>query len=681
MPIHFQAHGMPREERERLQMSLVEHLFERMRWVHLLTLIPMVMLTLVLADLVPRAWVTAWAISLLAVEAALAVLCELKHHHTLELKSQSWWLFYSALHVVASVLWMLAGVAFFQSIEPWPATVIIITILAVVMGGLSALSWDWRLYAAGNLVLLLPIAVWHVMQYDNVILFSLGVSSLVMLPIVTFISWRENRERADFIRAELDKNRLLSDLDIRSAELSQIRSKYSSLRDTDSLTGFSTLTKWKDNVAMAMRSVSQRHGRIAVLVVDLRRFTKINQRWGKGVGDQVLRLMAQRLEELFGHGRVSRQSADEFVVMLAIRDSESAREAATRIYKYLSVPLMVGEAEVNMEPAVGIAIYPEHGMDVEALVECANLANHHVKSNASGFSAFYQPVLAETTRRRIDLEIALAKAIQRNELYLVYQPQVSISDGRIIGAEALLRWNSATMGAVSPMEFIPVAEQTGQILAIGQWIIREVCRDLRRWQTMAGSDFHVAVNVSPLQLRSDSLGRDLLSVLGQEKLPPQALHVEITESAIMENPIDAMRVVAEIRKAGIRVALDDFGTGYSSLGYLKNIEIDYLKLDQSFIRTINVNAKDRAIAQSIISLAKALGLQVVGEGIETMDVWETLRDHGCDYGQGWFFGRPVLRAEMERIIVGRGRSNPDRIGDRGPASSIVGIFDRNPDRK
>lgn len=663
--------GRPGEEKERLQMSLVEHLFERVRWVHLLTIIPIVMLALVLADLLPAAWISAWAASLLGVEVALALLCELKRHQKLNLRSQTWWFTYGLLHLAASALWMLAGVAFFQPIEPWPATVIIITLLAIVMGGLSALSWNWRLYAAGNLVLLVPTGLWHVVQQENTILFALAVSSLVMFPIVTFISWRDYREHSAFIRMELDKDRLRSDLDVRSEELVQIQSKYSSLRDTDPLTGFSTLTKWKQNVTRAMRRATQQQGQIAVFVVDLRRFSKINQRWGKDVGDHVLRIMAQRLQDLFGQGVVSRQSADEFVVSLAVDGSQNAQDAAGRMYKQICAPLVLGDTEIRMEPAIGIALFPEHAMDVDAVLDCANLANQHVKTSSGPYSAFYMPQLAETTRRRIDLEIALGRAVERNELHLVYQPQVAISDGRLIGAEALLRWNSSTMGAVSPKEFIAVAEQTGQIVAIGQWVIQEACRDLKRWCELAGSEIHLAINVSPLQFRSDSFGSDLLETLRQNALPASALHVEITESAIMENPVDAMRIIAEIRKAGIHVALDDFGTGYSSLGYLKNIEIDYLKLDQSFIRTINVNDKDRAITRSIIALAKALELKVVAEGIETMDVWETLREQECDYGQGWFFGRPVLRAELERIIIARARNNPVAASLSTPTSTRV----------
>ncbi|MFE8072295.1 EAL domain-containing protein [Marinobacteraceae bacterium S3BR75-40.1] len=627
---------------------LADHLFDRMRWTHLLTPIPIIIFSLVLRNAVPFAWLTVWLVAMLIIEASLVLITELKLRRLVAMGPRGWLNLYFVFHLFASLGWALAGVAFFQPLGAWPQIVIAVILLGVVLGGLSALSWHWPTYASGNAIVLLPLGLWFILQGQDIILVSLGFSALVVLGISNFVSWREYRERMAFIRAETEKTELRNELDLHRAELSRMRSRYSSLRDTDPLTGVMGLEKWKEELH---KSIGQRHqDDLGVFLIDIRKFIRINQRWGKSVGDRVLQVVARRLTELFGQSSVCRLSADEFLVMQRVRNKSGARDIANRISRYLTLPLLIKDIEISVEPAIGVALCPEHGRDVDTLLENASLANHHMKTLQGATHTVYARSLAETTKRLIDLELSLKKAIEREELYLAYQPQVMIESGEIVGAEALLRWNSKKLGNVSPAEFIPVAEQSGLIIPIGRWVMEQVCRDLARWQADLGMALHIAINVSPVQLKNSQFCQQLIDSLDYHDIDPFRLHVEITESAIMENPVQTIRVLRDIRATGIKLALDDFGTGYSSLGYLRNLEIDYLKLDQSFIRGINTNSKDREITRSVITLAKALGLHVVAEGIETDDVRQALIDQGCESGQGWYFGRPMPLADFEALI-------------------------------
>lgn len=401
-----------------------------------------------------------------------------------------------------------------------------------------------------------------------------------------------------------------------------------------------------------MLTVSRRNRQQgAILFVDLDRFKNINDSLGHAAGDELLREVAKRLRaNLRTEDIVSRLSGDEFVIVLVnIARSDDAGLVAQKILSSLNQPIFLEGQEISISASIGISVYPWDGDNLDSLLKNADTAMYRAKDQGKGTYTFYAHEMNLSSRERLELETELRRALERRELVLYYQPQVDLQTGQIIGAEVLLRWLHPVRGMVSPAKFIPLAEETGLIVPIGEWIIEATCAQNRAWQESGLSIVRLAVNISARQFRPQ-LVQTVADALSRYDLHHQYLELEITESTMMHNIEKVIDTMAEINAIGVRMALDDFGTGYSSLSYLKRFPIDKLKIDQSFVRGIPTDSDDVAIANAIIGMAKSLNLRVIAEGVETREQLDFLREHGCDQLQGYYFSRPVAADQFALML-------------------------------
>ncbi|MFP5348202.1 MAG: putative bifunctional diguanylate cyclase/phosphodiesterase [Actinomycetes bacterium] len=380
---------------------------------------------------------------------------------------------------------------------------------------------------------------------------------------------------------------------------------------------------------------------VTVLFLDLDGFKLVNDSYGHELGDELLAQVARRLSgALAPREMMARLGGDEFVVLTRV-DTDAAVRVAERLLACLSHPFTLGVGELFLSASVGIATLDRHSRPVtgEDLVRDADIAMYEAKTKGRGRIAVFDASLRERVQRRISTEMALRYAVERDELELLYQPLVALSDGAVVGYEALLRWNHPERGQVSPAEFIPVAEETGLIVPMGEWAIREALRQLARWHDQ-GHHVHVSVNVSARQLGARSLVGTVAAALAESGVPGQALWLELTESALVEDPETALQTLTDITALGVRVAIDDFGTGYSSLGYLKRFPVSIVKIDREFVRDLSRVGHDAAIVRAVVAIGEALGTRVVAEGVERAEQARALTAIGCDMAQGWLYGRP-----------------------------------------
>jgi diguanylate cyclase (GGDEF)-like protein/PAS domain S-box-containing protein len=391
------------------------------------------------------------------------------------------------------------------------------------------------------------------------------------------------------------------------------------------------------------------HG--AVLFIDLNRFKPINDTLGHGVGDQVLQEVANRLRNcLRGADVVARLGGDEFVIgLFEIAHREHAAIVAQKLLDAFATPVVIDGMELAVGAAIGISVYPEDAFDTEKLLQLADIAMYRAKENGPDAFAFYSEDMNQRATERLNLEAQLRRSIERNELLLYYQPKISLASGRIVGAEALVRWRHPERGMVPPGEFIPVAEETGLIVQISAWVLEEACRQARQWKDAGMPALRIAVNLSA---RDFSLGlpQRVSALLARHGLGPEWLDLEITEGMLMNHSDKVIAMMDEIAGLQVALSLDDFGTGYSSLSYLKRFPIDTLKIDRSFVINIPKDGNDCAIAGAIISMSKQLKHQVIAEGVETLDQLEFLRTLGCDEIQGYLFSAPVTPDQFETMV-------------------------------
>ena len=419
----------------------------------------------------------------------------------------------------------------------------------------------------------------------------------------------------------------------------------------DPLTGLANRMALEMRLDQAIAEAARNARKVALLFIDLDRFKTVNDSLGHAVGDLMLIEIAGRLtERLRGSDIVARLGGDEFVVVLPeLPDAGHAALVAQTLLEDMARPIKTESAELHTSGSIGIAIFPDDGGQVDALMQSADTAMYEAKSAGRNAFRFFTREMTDSANHRLQLENDLRSAIIKEQFELHYQPQVVPADGRIVGVEALLRWRHPTNGMVGPDRFIPVAEETGLIVDIGAWVLREGCRQARQWID-AGFAIRMSINLSARQLRSDNLLSLIESTLAEYRLPTHALELEITESALMERPEQAVTLLNAIKAMGVALALDDFGTGYSSLAYLKRFPIDRLKIDRSFVSDIDTDPNDRAIALSTIALAHSLGLEVTAEGVEETAQRDFLREHGCDDAQGWYYSKAVPAAAAEVLL-------------------------------
>lgn len=423
----------------------------------------------------------------------------------------------------------------------------------------------------------------------------------------------------------------------------------------DGLTDLPNHTLMLDRLKMALAAAERENGVVAVVVIDLDHFKTINDSLGHAVGDEVLRVTARRIADAVrAADTASRRGGDEFIVVLThLRTADDAATVADNLLRTVAQPIVLGDHRLSVTPSIGIALYPDNHGEAEGLIRCADAAMYHAKELGRNNHQYFTPAMNTRAQERLALEAAMRNGIVRGEFTLHYQPQVRIEDGALAGVEALLRWQPAGGEAIPPAKFIPVAEDCGFILALGDWVLREACRQRKCWTDMGLPAFAVAVNCSAIQFRQQSFKDNVLAVATEYGLEAGALELELTESIMMHSPENAGSIVRELREAGIGVAIDDFGTGYSSLAYLKRLPVGRLKIDASFIGQLATDATDHAIVRTIIDLGRSLKLGLVAEGVENAALLEILRGLGCTAVQGYHICRPVPAWELERWLAGQ----------------------------
>jgi diguanylate cyclase (GGDEF)-like protein/PAS domain S-box-containing protein len=416
------------------------------------------------------------------------------------------------------------------------------------------------------------------------------------------------------------------------------------LANYDTLTGLPNRTLLAERLSRAVVRARRQGSRVAVLFLDLDRFKDINDSLGHAAGDRILKAAAARLLATVRESdTVARLGGDEFTVVLEdLADPIDAEDMAARIVAAFTEPLdLDGRSESVISPSIGVALFPDHATVPTDLLKFADTAMYRAKERGRNTWQTYSEAMDAQTRRRATVLSALRRALDRGEFHLVFQPKLSLRHGRITGVEALLRWNSRELGAISPVDFIPLAEETGLILPIGEWVLREAALTLARWRALGLTDIVMAVNVSVLQFLRANLPEQVAAVVADTGIPASALELEVTESMVMANAEQAIRVMRELKRLGLSIAIDDFGTGYSSLVYLKRLPIDTLKIDKEFVGDLTTDPDDEAITATVITMAHSLGLNVIAEGVETAEQLQYLRDHGCDEIQGMHLARPL----------------------------------------
>lgn len=420
----------------------------------------------------------------------------------------------------------------------------------------------------------------------------------------------------------------------------------------DNLTSLPNRVLLKQTLDLAVSRHARSRTRLAVLCMDVDRFKVINDSLGPEFGDALLQQIAVRLYKHSPVGTtLARMGGDEFVALVENQeDVMSAASCAQQLAKQLSAPYILGGKDCHVTISIGISIFPSDGSDSQTLLKAADVAMYKAKESGRDNCQYYSPTMNVHTAERLELESDLRCALKRDEFLLYYQPKVDIRTGLITGVEALLRWKHPVRGLVAPSQFIPLAEETGLIVAIGQWVLATACARTKGWQDCGFTDLNVAVNLSARQFADPMLVPHLTQIIGTSGLDPSSLELEITESVVMSNGELTVAALEKLRAIGVRIAIDDFGTGYSSLSYLKRFPVDTLKVDRSFIRDCPMNADDKKLTRAIIAMAHSFRLTVVAEGVETAEQLAFLRAQRCDVAQGYFLYRPLPEDEVAGVL-------------------------------
>jgi diguanylate cyclase (GGDEF)-like protein len=435
-------------------------------------------------------------------------------------------------------------------------------------------------------------------------------------------------------------------------QLNTARERARHLATHDQLTGLANRSLFHDRLSQAVSAARRSRQKLAVLFVDLDGFKSINDTLGHAVGDGLLRAIARRLASCLREtDTAGRLGGDEFAVLLTNLTNElDAATVARKLLASLSEPIEFRRQSTSIRCSIGIATFPRDANEPEDLIKRADTAMYHAKERGGNRFDFYTDDMNAAIQRRVALEDRLRTALDEDQLLVYYQPQFDLTRGRIMGAEALLRWQHPELGLVSPSHFLPIAEETGLIVPIGDWILREACNQNARWNQEGHRGLRVSVNVSSQQFLEAGFADVVRNALGDSGLPPVSLELEITESSLLRDVEITVNTLRRLKDLGVRLAIDDFGTGYSAMAYLKRLPIDVLKIDQSFIRALTTDPADATITETIVQLASGLNLTSIAEGVETLEQLLLLGSYGCNRMQGYLFGKPVPASIFEQWL-------------------------------
>jgi diguanylate cyclase (GGDEF)-like protein/PAS domain S-box-containing protein len=438
--------------------------------------------------------------------------------------------------------------------------------------------------------------------------------------------------------------------DVSAARTTTLRMVY--LAQHDSLTDLPNRLLLNDRLTEAIGLAHRYRRKLAILFLDIDRFKQINDSLGHAIGDRLLQSIAARLLTCVrASDTVSRQGGDEFVILLSeLRHAEDATVCADKILEALRTPYLIDGHEVHVTASIGIVTYPDDGIDCETLIRHADFAMYHAKDSGRDNRQCFKRDLNLRAVKRQSLENGVRHALEREEFSVYYQPKVNLKTSGIVGVEALLRWLHPVLGAVSPAEFIPIAEECGLMIPIGRWVLGQVCHQAQVWQDIGLAPIRVAVNISAAELRAKDFLKGMRVILAQTGLDPRFLELELTETFLVQDSQATLAVLQELKTLGLNLALDDFGTGYSSLSHLKRFPIDTLKIDRSFVRNITTNTEDSSIVCAVISMGKNLHMRVVAEGIETREQLQFLQDRDCPFGQGYYFSQPLTSQASTQLL-------------------------------
>jgi diguanylate cyclase (GGDEF)-like protein len=445
----------------------------------------------------------------------------------------------------------------------------------------------------------------------------------------------------------------------------------------DALTGLPNRVLMDDRISQTIVLADRQAQSFAVILLDLDRFKLVNDSLGHRAGDELLKVVAQRLRSVAGDiDTVARLGGDEFVLIVAPHpDPDVPRQIARRIIEAMQAPVRIAGVEVHTSPSIGIAFYPDDASSIEALLAHADAAMYFAKERGRNNFQCFTPGMNVATQEKVRLESDMRVALEQKQFELHYQPKINVATGVMHGAEALLRWHHPQRGAISPGEFIPIAEECGLIGTIGAWVVREACRQARAWQREGLPPLRVAVNLSASQFRQGDIVEIVRGALDDAGLEARFLEVELTESVVMSDPEESVAILEKLSTMGVLVSVDDFGTGYSSMSYLRRLPIDKLKIDRGFISEVVSRPEDASIVRAIVSLAHSLKLKVVAEGVESSEQLEFLKALGCDQYQGFYFSPALPPAKFEALVRSQRSAEPELSeSDAGRTHSKLAVY-------
>lgn len=468
---------------------------------------------------------------------------------------------------------------------------------------------------------------------------------VVVLGITAFAAW--------ILASDMRKAILQATLEATKANL--VKAELSFLANHDPLTDLPNRTLVRARVDQAVGLARRSGTQVGLLFIDLDNFKTVNDSLGHSAGDSLLKGIAERLLIVTRDSdTVSRLGGDEFLIVTPeVKDISAIHTIIEKLEACMRAPFSIEGHDVTTSVSIGVAVAPDDGVDFDALLQKADIAMYRAKESGRNTSRLFDQSMNDAVADQLEIRNALTRAVENNEFSVHYQPQISLVDGELIGVEALLRWQNPSLGSVSPFKFIPVAEASGLIVPIGEWVLEEACRQGKEWQDAGLDKFSIAVNLSSVQFRRGNVERLVNDVLAKTQLPAQYLDLELTESVLLDDTDSVLDTTRRLRELGVRMSIDDFGTGYSSMSYLRRFSADTLKIDRSFVHNVTSDSDNAAIVVAIIQLAHGLGLRTVAEGVEDQATLEFLRANGCDEIQGYLIAKPMPAQELPAWIAGR----------------------------